>query len=279
VRLRRADEDAKTERQALGESKVSLTDAGPGMDEVLAEISRRNDRRLFYGLYPDDGPFARHKYQKHLEFFRAGATYRERCFMAANRTGKTVGGGGFETTCHCTGEYPAWWEGRRWNRSVKAWAAGKTNETTRDIIQRKLLGNITGKGTNKKSVDGTGLIPGVFLGRPTWKQGIADFIDTIPILHKPTGRWSTLGFKSYQQGSGSFEGTEQDVIWLDEEPPSEIYDECLIRTAGIDSMEDSGGMIMLTFTPIYGLSKVVLSYMPKDLQPGATDGVRTSNVS
>ena len=40
---------------------------------------------------------ARHKYAKHLEFFEAGAKYRERCFMAANRVGKTLGAGGYET--------------------------------------------------------------------------------------------------------------------------------------------------------------------------------------
>ena len=30
------------------------------------------------------------------------------------------------------------------------------------------------------------------------------------------------------QGRGSFEGTEQHVIWLDEEPPMDVYGECLI---------------------------------------------------
>lgn len=226
-------------------------------------------------MYPDEGPYARHRYPKHMEFFAAGAKYRERCFMAGNRIGKTVGGGGYETVCHLTGEYPYWWEGKRWKRPVKWWAAGKTNETTRDIIQRKLLGKITGKGSQNKSVDGTGLIPGDLIGAPTWKQGVADFIDTIEILHKPTGKWSTLGFKSYQQGAGSFEGTEQDGIWLDEEPPLDVYGEALIRTAGISSMPESGGIMLMTFTPIKGLSEVVLQFMPKDMQPGADDDVRT----
>jgi hypothetical protein len=36
--------------------------------------------------------------------------------MAANRVGKTVVGA-YETTVHMTGEYPAWWEGRRFDRS------------------------------------------------------------------------------------------------------------------------------------------------------------------
>tara|TARA_Y100000310_G_scaffold281922_1_gene302762 strand:- start:6016 stop:6810 length:795 start_codon:yes stop_codon:yes gene_type:complete len=251
----------------VGETALSA-ETQREMESLIAEIANRNDRRLFYSLYPDEGPFARHLYAKHLEFFKAGAKYRERSFMAANRVGKTVGGGGYETCVHCTGLYPDWWEGRRWDRPVAAWAAGKTNETTRDILQRKLLGKITGQGTVHKGVDGTGLIPGELLGKPNWKQGVADFIDTIPVLHKPTGKWSVLGFKSYQQGAGSFEGTEQDVIWLDEECPMEIYGECLIRTAAIASLPDSGGIIMLTFTPRLGLSEVVLSFMPKEVHPG-----------
>ncbi len=31
------------------------------------------------------------------------------------------------------GRYPDWWEGRRFSGPVRAWAAGKTNETTRDV--------------------------------------------------------------------------------------------------------------------------------------------------
>jgi len=127
----------------------------------------------------------------------------------------TVGGGGYETTCHVTGEYPDWWEGRRWKRPVNWWAAGKTNETTRDIIQRKMLGKIIGKGGTNKTVDGTGLIPGELLGKPTWKQGVADFVDAIPVLHKPTGRWSTLGFKCHPatervlMANGEWRGIDQ----------------------------------------------------------------------
>src|SRR5690349_9110680 len=63
----------------------------------------------FSSLFPDSGPLRRELYTKHMEFFKAGAKYRERCFMAGNRVGKTVAGS-FETTCHVTGDYPDWWE-------------------------------------------------------------------------------------------------------------------------------------------------------------------------
>src|SRR5690606_30525287 len=39
---------------------------------------------------------------KHKAFFEAGAKYKERMFMASNRTGKSIAGA-FETACHATG--------------------------------------------------------------------------------------------------------------------------------------------------------------------------------
>ncbi len=180
--------------------------------------------------------------------------------MCANRVGKTIGMGGYETTAHLTGNYPDWWEGRVFNRPVSAWMAGKTNETTRDILQMKMLGPVAYDGL-KKMVAGTGLVPGDLLGRPTWKQGIPNLVDTIPVRHI-SGGWSTLGIKSYQQGRGSFEGTEKDVIWLDEEPDLHIYGECIIRTA------TTNGIVMLTLTPLLGMSEVVLEFLPANMRPG-----------
>lgn len=178
-----------------------------------------------------------------------------------HNTGKTEGGGGYEMTAHLTGLYPDWWEGRRFNGPVRAWMAGKTNETTRDILQAKMLGPVVYEG-QRKTLAGTGLVPGDLMEAPSWKQGVPNLVDTIRVKHV-SGKWSTLGIKSYQQGRGSFEGVEQDVIWLDEEPPRDVYGECLIRTA------TTNGMVMITFTPLEGMSQVVLSFMPKEMRPSA----------
>ncbi|MFN8829168.1 MAG: terminase large subunit domain-containing protein [Labrys sp. (in: a-proteobacteria)] len=83
------------------------------------------------------------------------------------------------------------------------------------------------------------------------------------MIRHATGGWSSLGFKSYQQGRGSFEGTERDVIWLDEECEMDVYGECLIRTA------TTNGIVIVTFTPLEGLSDVVLQFMPADMRPDA----------
>lgn len=224
---------------------------------IFAEQARRVGRRKIHTMYPDAGPLRRELYPKHMEFFKAGATYRERCFMAANRIGKSEGAGGYETALHLTGMYPHWWEGRRFDKPVRWWAAGKTNETTRDIVQGKLFGPIDySDGT--KTFEGTGLVLGDAIGRISWKQGVQDLADTVRVKHA-SGGWSILGLKSYQQGRGSFEGTEQDGIWLDEEPPLDIYGECLIRTA------TTGGLIMMTYTPLEGMTDTVMQFLPNGM--------------
>ncbi len=230
-------------------------------------LNRRRCRKLFH-IYPDETHsvdygagdvrqyHARSLYPKHMEFFEAGAKYRERCALAANRIGKTFGMGGYEIACHLIGWYPDWWIGRRFSRPVRAWVAGKNGETTRDILQKELLGEVQ-DGT-RKTVSGDGIIPGEKVDQKsmTWKSGVPNLIDTVKIKHSSGGK-SVLGFKSYHQGRGSFEGTAQDVIWLDEECPADVYGECIIRTA------TTNGIVMLTFTPLEGLTDVVLMFLPQ----------------
>ena len=245
------------------------------------ELWRKKDtfeaQRLFYALFPEanatwTGPsilgglmepgqiiYSRDLYAKNIEFFTAGLTHRERCAMFANRTGKTLGCGGYETSCHLTGLYPDWWEGRKFKTPVSAWVAGDTYETTRDIIQLNLLGEITWR-AGRKVMDGRGIIPGALLGTPIWRSGVQNVVDTIPVQHD-SGGWSLLGQKSYDQGRKAFQGTGKHVIWFDEEPPMDVYNEALIRTATLN------GITMLTFTPLSGLSEVVLSFLPADQRP------------
>lgn len=247
------------------------------MLELLGEKMSRQAQRLFFEMYGDEdriwrGPsildgliepgqilHSRHLYPRHLEWLEAGADFRERCFMAANRVGKTFGGGGYELAAHLTGLYPEWWKGRRFKFPVSAWAAGDTYQTTRDVIQLTLLGKPTYRG-GRKVMDGRGVVPGAALGTPVWHSGVQDLVDTIPIKHV-TGGYSLLGLKSYDQGRKVFQGTGRHVIWLDEEPPLDVYGECLIRTATLD------GLVMLTFTPLLGMSEVVLQFMPADQRP------------
>lgn len=215
---------------------------------IYEEKIRRRLTRKILSYYPDDGPLRRELYVKHNQFFEAGLKFRQRLMLAANRVGKTEGVGGYELTLHLTGQYPKWWKGRRFTKPINAWAAGNTGKTVRDIVQAKLFGKI--------SEIGTGLIPQEsIIGRPTSKQGVPEAFDTAQIRHV-SGGISTLVLKSYDQKRVSFEGTEQDVIWLDEEPPLDIHTECLLRTMTND------GFLMLTFTPLMGMSETVMAYLP-----------------
>lgn len=191
---------------------------------LLEEKERRKRRRKLFDLYPETGPLRRDLYVKHMQFFGAGTEHMERCMMAANRVGKTWGVGGYETALHLTGLYPDWWPGRRFNDPVGAWAAGDTRTTTRDIVQVALLGVGGDAGTGEL---GTGLIPGdLIAGKPTPMQGVPGGVDTVAVRHK-SGGVSILGFKSFDQGRRTFQGTKKQVAWLDEEPPIDVYEELI----------------------------------------------------
>ena len=213
-----------------------------------------------FSYFPDTGPLRRELYAKHLLFFRLGATKSTRCFLAANRVGKTEGGGGYEVTCHLTGRYPTWWEGARFDAPIRCWVAGDTGKTVRDILQLKLLG--------QWGQFGTGLIPASDIVKYAPKQGIAEAVDTVTIKHYDEhGVYdgdSKLVLKSYDQKRESFQGTEQDVIWLDEESDDSIRGECMLRLMTTD------GLLIETFTPLRGITPVVMQYLPNG---EATDDV------
>lgn len=245
---------------------MSLTETEEAELLALLEAEAKAEaRRKLFTYYPDEGPLRRELYPRHMEHFAKGAEHRERLFMAGNRCGKTIAGA-YETALHLTGRYPHWWVGRRFNAPVQWWAAGKTNETSRDIVQRELFGDVTHEG-GKKGFTGTGMVPGDDIGTISWKQGVTDLADTILVRHQ-TGGWSSLGLKSYQQGRGAFEGTAKHGVWVDEEPDMDVFTEALMRTMTTD------GIVILTFTPLMGYSEVVQAFL--EGAPPATSGAQAA---
>lgn len=184
-------------------------------------------------------------YSKQGDFHAAGATYRERLLMAGNQLGKTLAAG-FEVAMHATGQYPDWWVGRRFEKPIAAWAAGVTGESTRDNPQRILLG--------RAGSFGTGSIPKASLLDTSSSRGLADSVDTIRVRHA-SGGVSQIALKSYEKGREKWQGETLDLVWFDEEPPQDIYTEGLTRTNA------TGGMVMMTFTPLLGMSDVVRRFL------------------
>ncbi|NBX85878.1 MAG: DNA packaging protein [Proteobacteria bacterium] len=195
---------------------------------------------------------------KQLEFHAAGVLARERLFMAGNRVGKTLAGAA-EVGFHLTGLYPRWWQGVRFDRPVQAWAASVTREATRDILQEVYLGDVGGEGGVG---DGrAGVIPRRLLLSVVHKSGVARAVDVVRVRHV-SGGVSVLGFKSFDQGRESFQGTAREVIHLDEEPEVEIYEECLLRTMTVQ------GQILLTMTPLHGMTELVRHFTDAERQEG-----------
>ena len=196
--------------------------------------------------------YAPYDYQS--KFHAEGAECAQRILMAANRVGKTYCGAA-ETAYHLTGDYPKWWEGRKFKKPVRAWAAGESNDTTRDIIQNELLGNP--QDPDKK---GTGAVPLNRIVETTRKPGVPNALSSALIKHR-TGGNSHISFKAYEQGFEKFMGEAIDVVWLDEEPKQEIFSQCITRTA------DTDGVVYMTFTPERGMTHVVSGFL-NDIKPG-----------
>ena len=187
-------------------------------------------------------------YAKQRQFHAAGAAYRERLFMAGNQLGKTLAGS-FEWAMHLTGIYPDWWAGRRFEGPVRLWAAGETRVSTRDTVQKLLVGE-----PEQQEVWGTGAIPGALLQALCRASSVPNALDSVTV-HHCSGGTSTLLFKAYEQGRAKWQGDTLHGVWFDEEPPLDIYIEGLARTNA------TGGIVMLTFTPLKGLSDVVRMYL------------------
>jgi phage terminase large subunit-like protein len=165
--------------------------------------------------------------------------------MAGNQLGKTLAGG-FEVAMHATGRYPDWWQGRRFDKPTVGWACGVTGEVVRDTVQKVLVGR-TGQ-------EGSGAIPKDAIAELVSARGIPDLLDTIRVNHV-SGGVSIIGLKTYASGREKFQGETLDYVWLDEEPPSDIFTEALTRT------NVGAGPVFVTFTPLQGVSTVVKRFL------------------
>lgn len=220
------------------------------LTELRQRITERENRTRLYRLFPDTGPLRRELYHKHTAFFAAGAIHNERAIIASNRSGKTLAVC-YELTCHLLGWYPDWWTGRRYARSIAVWAAGEDTKSVRESLQVTLLG--------PPEAIGTGLIPYDNILDTTARGGVPDALDSVVVQSRHGA--SRLVFKTYDQNRESFQAAKIDIMLFDEEPPIAIYSEGITRTMSTVPGEPSG-LVMCAFTPLKGLTGLVLAYMP-----------------
>ena len=218
---------------------------------LLLELKqqRKDENKLFNSYFQDDTIGCIENYAKSFKFYSDGEFTRQRCFIAGNRVGKTETAA-YEIACHAIGWYPDWWQGKRYEqgKNLLIWCAGDTNKTIRDILQVKLLG--------RDGIDGRGkgILPKKYLTqKPSRAGGAAELVDSIYVDRIGGGK-TIIQLKSYQGGRETFQGTEVDIVWLDEEPPLDIYSECLLRTM------TNKGILLMTFTPLRGMTELISEF-------------------
>lgn len=159
---------------------------------------------------------------------------KKRLFLGGNRSGKTVGGA-TETIWWLTGKHP-------YIETPTPPVRGRC--VTVDFLNGLAL-------IVKPEV--ARWLPSSELQGGSWDTA---YDRELRILTLENG--SELEFMSMDQDVDKFAGTSRNFIWFDEEPPRDIYVECLLR------LVDTEGSLWMTMTPVDGMSSWVYDelYVP-----------------
>ncbi len=193
----------------------------------LAEIDRELKKRRSdcNALYSYNA--GRKKHKKQIAFHKCKK--RNRWVFGGNRSGKTECGA-VETVWMLRGIHPY----RKNKKDVFGWAVSLSQQVQRDVAQKKIL-----KYLPKSWIADVTMLSG---RKDSLSSGVIDQIKIKNVF----GGISTLGFKSCDQGREKFQGSSLDFVWFDEEPPKDVYEECLMRVM------DKKGDIFGTMTPLKG---------------------------
>ena len=171
------------------------------------------------------------EHKKQLAFHQSLA--KSRFVFGGNRTGKSVCGA-MEAIWYATGLHPF----VKIEHACDGWVVSLTRQVQRDVAQAKILQYLPPEWIVKTvMVSGSSFAPA---------HGVIDFI----LVRNVFGTVSKIGFRNCEQGRERFQGVSLDYVWFDEEPPEDIYDECLLR------LLDRGGIHWVTMTPLKGRSWV-----------------------
>lgn len=146
-----------------------------------------------------------------------------RALFWGNRVGKTEWGGQ-EVSEYATGHH----ERRQMKPPFEIWAACPSFEVQEKTTQKKLLS----------------YLPEREIKKIRYLRG--NIIHQIELLNGVT-----IIFKSYEQGREKFQGAGVRLIWFDEEPPQDIWDECFVRVEAGQQLD-----VILTMTAIKGMTWV-----------------------
>lgn len=146
-----------------------------------------------------------------------------RSLFWGNRVGKTEWGAS-EVARYATATHPY----RSIRSPIEIWCACPSYETQEDTTQKKLLSYLP-----KSSIAKIEYLRGLIIRKIRLKNG------------------NTITFRSYEQGREKFQGAGKRLIWFDEEPPKDIWEECFVRVEAGVQLD-----VILTMTAIKGMTWV-----------------------
>ena len=194
--------------------------------EIEREQKRRKESDALAGYNSGEK-----KHLKQLAFHKCPK--KNRWVFGGNRSGKTECGA-VETVYMARGIHPY----RENRKNTFGWVVSLSTQVQRDVAQAKILHYL-----DPRYIADITMISGK---RESPLYGVIDQI----MVRNAFGGISVIGFKSCDQGREKFQGSSLDYVWFDEEPPKDVYDECLMRVL------DKNGDIFGTMTPLKGLTFV-----------------------
>lgn len=180
--------------------------------ELLEEKARRRKEQPL--LYCQ-------RHDKQIEAHEAMQAIR--ALFWGNRVGKTEWGAQ-EVAEYATGHHPH----RELKLPFEIWAACPSFEVQEETTQPKLLRYLP-----PKEIERIDYLRGKIIKRITLKNGVK------------------ISFKSYDQGREKFQGAGKRLVWLDEEPPKDIWEEIFVRVEAGQQLD-----VILTMTAIKGMTWV-----------------------
>lgn len=153
------------------------------------------------------------------------STAKGKLYIGGNRSGKTVGGG-TEAIMRLTGKHKF------------------RNDLPHGVIRGRMVTVDIEEGIKKIAIpEIIKWMPPTYLKNGSWDDSYDRASRTL-ILNNG----SFLEFMSYEQAVEKFAGTSRHFVWFDEEPPKEIFNECMMR------LVDTDGDWWITMTPLIEMS-------------------------
>lgn len=170
--------------------------------------------------------------------------------LCGNQMGKT------ETACaivamHLIGVYPDWYEGRKFlKKPPNILVAGVDSNFNKNTLQKRLFGT---NNRRMKQDMGTGMIPLESVVPNSIVSSRGDEVSSCKFFHSSGGQ-SEIIFKGYSDGREAVQGYPADVVYIDEQPKDDFWEEVLFRTTA------TKGIVICAFTPLKGVTNLIRTF-------------------